>query len=76
MSVEQAKNLAQEEIQKRKDAILDLNHEIHADPEISWEEFRAMERIATFLTNYGFSRSRRAFTDARPRSKQLLAPVT
>lgn len=54
MSAEQAKNLAQREIQKNKDAILGLNHEIHADPELSWEEYRAMERIASFLKNYGF----------------------
>ncbi|WP_207785809.1 amidohydrolase [Ancrocorticia populi] len=54
MAVEQAKDIAQEEILKHKDAILELNHEIHADPELSWEEFRAMERIASFLRNRGF----------------------
>ena len=49
MTLAEAKQAVRDELEKHKDAILELNHAIHADPEISWEEHRAVERIATFL---------------------------
>ncbi len=54
MTLAEAKQAVRDELEKHKDAILELNHAIHADPEISWEEHRAVERIATFLREYGF----------------------
>lgn len=41
-------------LRSTKTRFSELNHAIHADPEISWEEHRAVERIATFLREYGF----------------------
>lgn len=54
MTLAEAKQAVRDELEKHKDAILELNHAIHADPKISWEEHRAVERIATFLREYGF----------------------
>ncbi len=54
MTLAEAKQAVRDELEKNKDAILELNHAIHADPEISWEEHRAAQRIATFLREHGF----------------------
>ena len=54
MTLAEAKQAVRDELEKHKDVILELNHAIHADPEISWEEHRAALRIASFLREYGF----------------------
>jgi amidohydrolase len=36
------------------DDLLGLSHAIHADPELSWQEHRAAERVAAMLADAGF----------------------
>lgn len=49
-----AKQSIKAELERRTDDLLALNHAIHADPELSGEEFRAAERIAFVLDDAGF----------------------
>ena len=49
-----AKQSIEAELERRTDDLLALNHAIHADPELSGEEFRAAERIAFVLDDAGF----------------------
>ena len=54
MTLAEAKQAVRDELDKRRDEILELNHAIHADPEISWEEHRAAARISDYLRRAGF----------------------
>ena len=45
----------QAEIEARKEQLLALSHAIHADPELSWQEHRAVARIAPILEDAGFA---------------------
>ncbi len=54
MPLTEAKQAVRDELRKHKEEILELNHAIHADPEISWEEHRAAARIAEYLESHGF----------------------
>lgn len=42
------------ELARHNDTILRLSHEIHADPELSWQEHRAARRVADVLRDAGF----------------------
>lgn len=48
------KALAQSEIEARRAELIALSHAIHSDPELSWEEHRAVARIASVLGAAGF----------------------
>lgn len=48
------KALAESEIEARRAELIELSHAIHSDPELSWEEHRAVARIASVLTDAGF----------------------
>ncbi len=48
------KDRANAELQAQRDRLLELSHAIHADPELSWEEHRAVARIAPILEAAGF----------------------
>lgn len=54
MTLADAKQAVRDKLAKHKKEILELNHAIHADPEISWEEHRAVARIAKYLEAQGF----------------------
>ena len=54
MDLAVAKQSIEAELERRTDDLLALNHAIHADPELSGEEFRAAERIAFVLDDAGF----------------------
>lgn len=54
LTLAEAKQAVQNVLGDRKDAILELNHAIHADPELSWQEHHAVERIAAFMEDAGF----------------------
>ena len=54
MDLAVAKQSIKAELERRTDDLLALNHAIHADPELSGEEFRAAERIAFVLDDAGF----------------------
>lgn len=49
------KERAAAEIDSRRDQLLELSHAIHSDPELSWEEHRAVARIAPILEEAGFA---------------------
>ncbi|MFT4136861.1 amidohydrolase [Microbacterium sp.] len=53
-TVEDLKTRASDELQTRRDRLIELSHAIHADPELSWEEHRAVARIAPVLEEAGF----------------------
>ncbi|MFT4229163.1 MAG: amidohydrolase [Microbacterium sp.] len=46
---------ASDELDARREQLLALSHAIHADPELSWEEHRAVARIAPVLEDAGFA---------------------
>ncbi|MDQ4213332.1 amidohydrolase [Microbacterium capsulatum] len=46
---------AEAEIGARREQLLALSHAIHADPELSWQEHRAVARIAEILEGAGFA---------------------
>ncbi len=46
---------AESEIEARRSQLIELSHAIHADPELSWEEHRAVARIAAVLEDAGFA---------------------
>ncbi|WP_164233836.1 amidohydrolase [Microbacterium hydrocarbonoxydans] len=46
---------AESEIEARREQLIELSHAIHADPELSWEEHRAVARIAAVLEDSGFA---------------------
>lgn len=48
------KALAESEIEARRAELIELSHAIHSDPELSWEEHRAVARIASVLADAGF----------------------
>ncbi len=48
------KDRADAELQTQRDRLIELSHAIHADPELSWEEHRAVARIAPVLEAAGF----------------------
>lgn len=54
MALDEAKQAVHDELERHRNEILELNHAIHADPEISWEEHRAAARIAEYLESNGF----------------------
>lgn len=43
------------ELDTHRDALLRLSHDIHADPELSWQEHRAAQRVAGVLRDAGFA---------------------
>ncbi|MER5760272.1 amidohydrolase [Streptomyces sp. NPDC002082] len=45
----------------RQDAVLDLSHALHADPELAYEEHRAARRIGDLVERAGFSVTRGAY---------------
>ncbi|MBN9621679.1 MAG: M20 family peptidase, partial [Actinobacteria bacterium] len=49
-----AKAAAQTEVMARSESLIELSHDIHDDPELSWEEHRAAARIAELLASAGF----------------------
>ena len=53
--LESAKARASAEVERRREQLLALSHEIHANPELSWQEYRASSRIAEILREAGFA---------------------
>ncbi|WP_309066465.1 amidohydrolase [Microbacterium sp.] len=51
----QLKARAEAEIETRRAQLIELSHAIHADPELSWDEHRAVARIADVLADAGFA---------------------
>lgn len=52
---ELAKNHSVKTVERMSDELVTLSHEIHADPELSFEEFRASARCADLLEREGFA---------------------
>ncbi len=50
-----AKDRAAEEVERRKDQLLELSHAIHANPELSWQEHEAAALVASALRGAGFA---------------------
>ncbi|MDN5833531.1 MAG: amidohydrolase [Brevibacterium sp.] len=57
-----------QEIENRRNLLLDYSHALHADPEISGDEHRAAERTRTILREAGFS-----FDDVQPSAPTALS---
>ncbi|BAK33572.1 putative amidohydrolase [Microlunatus phosphovorus NM-1] len=49
------KDQAAAEVERRKPQLLELSREIHANPELSWQEFKASARIADIMRDAGFA---------------------
>ncbi|NQX29300.1 amidohydrolase [Microbacteriaceae bacterium VKM Ac-2854] len=49
-----AKTTAAETVARHRDALVGLSHAIHADPELSWQEHNAANRVAEMLRENGF----------------------
>lgn len=57
-----------QEIENRRNLLLDYSHALHADPEVSGEEHRAAERTRSILRRAGF-----AFDDVQPSAPTALS---
>ena len=44
-----------DDVSSRADAVVDLSHRIHADPEVAWEEERSSAAVAEMLSAAGFA---------------------
>ncbi|HEY8374653.1 MAG TPA: M20 family metallopeptidase [Pseudonocardiaceae bacterium] len=42
-------------VERYADTLVELSHSIHADPELSWQEYRSAARIADLLEREGFA---------------------
>lgn len=49
------KQRAKDDVEQRRDALLELSHAIHANPELSWEEHESAARVAGALKDAGFA---------------------
>ncbi|MFT4165937.1 MAG: amidohydrolase [Microlunatus sp.] len=49
------KDRAAAEVERRKPQLLELSRVIHANPELSWKEFKASKRIAEIMREAGFA---------------------
>ncbi|GAB3849032.1 M20 family metallopeptidase [Nesterenkonia populi] len=53
--ITELKSLAAETVREQQDALLGLSHDLHAHPEIRWEEHRSVEAITELLAQHSFS---------------------
>ncbi len=56
-----AKDRASAEIERIKEQILELSHTIHANPELSWEEYEAAALVAATMRDAGFQVTEQAY---------------
>ena len=56
------------------DRLIALSHEIHADPELSWQEHRAAGLVASVLEDAGFAVERGAYATPTPLAAIMLCP--
>ncbi|KAK4669580.1 uncharacterized protein QC763_204250 [Podospora pseudopauciseta] len=54
-------SVIENEIQARNAEISSINHQIHSNPELAYEEFKAHEAFVTILTSLGFKVTPHAF---------------
>ncbi len=45
-----SKDVAQRSLADITDGLIDLSHDVHAHPELAWEEYRSVERVASMLS--------------------------
>lgn len=43
-----------EDVDRLRPQLLTLSHDLHAEPELRWQEFRSVERITSLLRSWGF----------------------
>ena len=55
VEAKQLKQVIKQTIDQAKESLLKLSHDIHANPELGFEEFRAMEWQKALLEKHGFS---------------------
>ncbi len=55
------KDRAARDVESRRDQLVGLSHEIHANPELSWQEHAAAARITDLLEAEGFAVTRGAY---------------
>ncbi|MGB4777397.1 amidohydrolase [Microbacterium sp.] len=60
-ALNELKERAAAEVERRRDQLVGLSHDIHANPELSWEEFASSERICALLEAEGFEVTRGAY---------------
>ncbi len=47
------KATCQQRLNASRDALIGLSHQLHADPETSWQEHRSVDRVASLLSAHG-----------------------
>lgn len=52
--LETLKDQARQRIEGERETLLRLSHDLHAEPELAWEEYHASSRVADALDEYGY----------------------